>query len=63
MIEVQNPNGLTEGIKIAAAELPLDWGSKAVRIFGADRALLLIEAVAIAKVFLLGIAYPLRRRP
>src|ERR1700756_2494903 len=53
-------------IKIVTGALPFDWGSKAesaLRIFGADRALLLIEAVAIAKVVLLGIAYPLRRRP
>jgi hypothetical protein len=44
--------------------LPFDWGSKAesaLRIFGADRALLLIEGVAIAKVVMLGIAYPFRR--
>jgi hypothetical protein len=33
-----------------------------MRIFGADRALLLIEGVAIAKVVMLGIAYPFRRR-
>jgi hypothetical protein len=41
--------------------LPFDWGSRvesALRIFGADRALLLIEGVAIAKVVMLGIAYP-----
>ena len=52
-------------IKIAAAALPLDWGSKAesaLRIFGADRALLLIEAVVIAKLVMLGIAHPFRRR-
>jgi hypothetical protein len=45
--------------------LPFDWGSKAesaLRIFGADRALLLIEGVAAAKVAMLGIAYPFRRR-
>ena len=53
-------------IKIAAGALPLDWGSKAesaLRIFGADRALLLIEAVAIAKLVMLSIAHPFRRRP
>jgi hypothetical protein len=33
-----------------------------LRIFGADRALLLIEAVAIAKVVMLGVAHPFRRR-
>src|SRR3954447_8568297 len=51
-------------IKIVTGALPFD-GSKAesaLRIFGADRALLLIEAVAIAKVVLLGIAHPFRRR-
>jgi hypothetical protein len=45
--------------------LPFDWGSKAesaLRIFGADRALLLIEGVAIAKVVMLGFAYPFRSR-
>jgi hypothetical protein len=53
-------------IKIATAALPFDWGSKvesALRIFGADRALLLIEAIAIAKLIMLGIAQPFRRRP
>ena len=53
-------------IKIVTGRLPLDWGSKAesaLRIFGADRALLLIEAVAIAKLVMLGIAHPFRRRP
>src|SRR5215831_18661638 len=52
-------------IKIVTSKLPFDWGSKvesALRIFGADRALLLIEGVAIAKVVMLGIAYPFRRR-
>jgi hypothetical protein len=45
--------------------LPLDWGSKlesALRIFGADRALLLIEGVTIAKIILLVTFYPIRRR-
>jgi hypothetical protein len=52
-------------IKIVTSKLPFDWGSKvesALRIFGADRALLLIEGVAIAKVVMLGFAYPSRRR-
>jgi hypothetical protein len=54
-----------QGIKIVTSKLPFDWGSKvesALRIFGADRALLLIEGVAIAKVVMLGFAYPFRRR-
>jgi hypothetical protein len=45
--------------------LPPDWGSKvesALRIFGADRALLLIESVVVAKAILLGLAHPFRRR-
>ena len=45
--------------------VPFDWGSEAesaLRIFGADRALLLIESVAVAKLLMLGIAYPFRRR-
>ena len=52
-------------IKIVTGALPFDWGSKvesALRIFGADRALLLIEGVAIAKVIMLGVVHPLRRR-
>jgi hypothetical protein len=52
-------------IKTVTGSLPLDWGSKvesALRIFGADRALLLIESVAIAKAIMLGIVYPFRRR-
>jgi hypothetical protein len=47
-------------IEIVTGKLPFDWGSKlesALRIFGADRALLLIEGVAIAKVVMLGFAY------
>src|SRR5215472_12415683 len=38
-----------------------DWASKAesaLRIFGADRALLLVEGIAIAKLIMLAIAYP-----
>jgi hypothetical protein len=52
-------------IKAVTGALPFDWGSKAesaLRIFGADRALLLIEGIVIAKVAMLGIAYPFRRR-
>src|SRR5215510_11750279 len=52
-------------IKIVTSKLPFDWGSKvesALRIFGADRALLLIEGVVIAKVIVLSIAYPFRHR-
>jgi hypothetical protein len=52
-------------IKIVTGALPFDWGRKvesALRIFGADRALLLIEGVAIAKIVMLGIALPFRRR-
>ena len=45
--------------------LPPGWASKsesALRIFGADRALLLVEGVALAKIFMLAVAYPFRRR-
>ena len=52
-------------LKTVTRALPGDWGSKlesALRIFGADRALLLIEGVTAAKVILLGIASPFRRR-
>jgi len=52
-------------IKIVTSKLPFDWGSKvesALRIFDADRALLLIEGVVIAKVIMLSIAYPFRHR-
>ena len=52
-------------IKTVTGILPFDWGSKtesALRIFGADRALLLIEGVVVAKLVMLGIAHPFRRR-
>ena len=52
-------------IKTITGVLPFDWGSKvenALRIFGADRALLLIEGVVIGKVIMLSIAYPFRHR-
>ena len=52
-------------IKAVTQFLPPDWASKvesALRIFGADRALLLVEGVAVAKLLMLGIAYPFRRR-
>jgi hypothetical protein len=52
-------------IKTVTGVLPFDWGSKtesALRIFGADRALLLIEGVALAKIVMVGVAYPFRRR-
>jgi hypothetical protein len=52
-------------IKTITGVLPFDWESKvesALRIFGADRALLLIEGVVIAKVIMLSIAYPFRHR-
>jgi len=45
--------------------LPADWASKtesALRIFGADRALLLVEGIAVAKLVLLAVAQPFRRR-
>ena len=51
-------------IKAVTQQLPPDWASKtesAMRIFGADRALLLIEGVAVAKLVMLGLAYPFRR--
>jgi len=51
-------------IKTVSGALPFDWGSKiesALRIFGADRALLLIEGVAVAKLILLALAHPFRR--
>jgi hypothetical protein len=43
--------------------LPLDWASKveiALRIFGADRALLLIEAAVAVKLIMLSAAFPFR---
>lgn len=52
-------------IKEVTRLLPADWASKvesALRIFGADRALLLVEGVAVAKLFMLAVAYPFRRR-
>ncbi len=64
-------------IKIATGLLPGDWPSKvesALRMFGADRALLLTEAVLVAKLIMVAAGYPfvlagrgvrarLRRRP
>ena len=50
-------------IKTLTQLLPPDWASKAesaLRIF-ADRALLLVEGIAIAKLIMLAIAYPFRR--
>ena len=44
--------------------LPAGWASKsesALRIFGADRALILVEGVALTKIFMLAVAYPFRR--
>ena len=58
-------DGNLQLIKIVTSKLPFDWGSKvesALRIFGADRALLLIEGIALAKFVMLGFAYPFRRR-
>jgi hypothetical protein len=52
-------------IRAVTQLLPPDWASKiesALRIFGADRALLLVEGVAAAKLLMLGIALPFRRR-
>jgi len=52
-------------IKAATRVLPADWASKtesALRIFGADRALLLVEGIALAKLIMLGVAQPFRRR-
>ena len=51
-------------IKTLTHLLPSDWASKAesaFRIFGADRALLLVEGIAIAKLIMLAVAYPFRR--
>ena len=52
-------------VKTVTGILPFDWGNKvesALRIFGADRALLLIAGIVIAKVAMLSIAYPFRHR-
>ena len=51
-------------IKTVTGVLPSEWASRiesALRIFGADRALLLIEGVAVAKLVLLALAHPFRR--
>ena len=53
-------------VRAAASLLPADWASKAesaLRIFGADRALLLTEAIAVATLVMLGFGYPFRRLP
>lgn len=52
-------------VKTVTALLPVGWASKvesALRIFGADRALLLIEGVAITKLIMLATGYPFRQR-
>jgi hypothetical protein len=52
-------------IKATTNLLPPNLGSKvesALRIFGADRALLLVEGIAVAKLIMLAIAQPFRRR-
>ena len=52
-------------VKMVTRLLPFDWASRvesALRMFGADRALLLTEAAALAKLIMLGVAYPFRRR-
>jgi len=52
-------------IKAITRLLPIDWPSKvesALRMFGADRALLLIEGVTLAKLIMLAVALPFRRR-
>ena len=52
-------------IKAATHALPFGWGSKAesaLRLFGADRALLLTEGIALAKLIMLAVARPFRRR-
>lgn len=53
-------------VRAATRLLPDDWASRlesALRIFGADRALLLTEAIALAKLIMLGFGYPFRRLP
>ena len=52
-------------IKEFSRFLPQDWASRsesALRIFGADRALLLTEAIALAKLVMMAFGYPFRRR-
>jgi hypothetical protein len=52
-------------IKEISRLLPQDWASRsesALRIFGADRALLLTEAIALAKLVMMAFGYPFRRR-
>lgn len=47
-------------IKLVAAQLPEGYGSKgeaALRLFGADRAFLLMEVMAAVKLLMLGIGY------
>src|ERR1700693_5282467 len=52
-------------VRAVTRVLPIDWADKAesaLRIFGVDRALLLTEAIAVAKLVMLGIGHPFRRR-
>ena len=51
-------------IKAVTHLLPANWASQvesALRIFGADRALLLVEGIALAKLIMLAVAYPFLR--
>jgi len=52
-----------QAIKLVAAQLPAEYGSKgeaALRLFGADRAFLFVEAVAAVKLFMLAVGRILR---
>src|ERR1700730_13700992 len=52
-------------VRAATRLLPGDWANKVesvLRIFGVDRALLLTEGVAVAKLIMLALGSPFRRR-
>ena len=52
-------------IRFAANHMPQGYGSKmesALRLFGADKAFLFTEVVALVKLSLLALRYPFRRR-
>jgi hypothetical protein len=53
--------GKRRNLQPAASAKSPSKAESALRIFGADRALLLVEGVALAKLIMLAVAHPFRR--
>ena len=56
------PRPMASMVMTEATPIKMPKTESALRIFGADRALLLVEGVALAKLIMLAVAYPFRRR-